>query len=130
MNNCKFRGKTAAGKWVYGYYWKDTDFGIDYIRSDWGSQDTPVLPETVGQFIGRKDKKGNELYDGDIIGLFCNTQIREIKYCSDRLGYFIDIIPSAGTEEGTECLGNVLESAEKLGNIHDNPELLEDNNAK
>ena len=63
-----YRGLTKDGKWVYGWY-----FGIweqAYIL--WGTtNDIPnmieVLPETVGQQIGRKDKSNVEIYERDVI---------------------------------------------------------------
>lgn len=75
-----FRGKRLDnGGWVYGFYVKDLD-GISYIITemlggvticmDCGMQLSGmhrVDPDTVGQYIGLPDIKGNKIYKDDLI---------------------------------------------------------------
>ena len=72
MREIKFRGKRKTdGAWIYGDLvhrafdgcCRMMDIGIKPLAC----YPVEVIPETVGQFIGRHDKHGKEMYEGDTI---------------------------------------------------------------
>jgi len=124
MREIKFRGKTNQGNWIYGDLIHSLNNKV-YIRNK--DIFDEVLPETVGQFIGIKDVEGKEIYEEDIV------QKTSIEY------------DYKGNEHKTEWLGVVKYITPKfiykgvdsfylagtrpfkvIGNIYDNPELLEE----
>ena len=145
MREILFRGKrTDNGKWKCGDLLSPNEFNaiphivyIDYLNEygDIGEISTPVIPETVGQYTGLTDKNDKRIFEGDIV--------KGIAYSVERIGVivWIDEIASFGvryfksqnptTWENSSILrcasmGKTDEfAAEIIGNIHDNPELLE-----
>jgi uncharacterized phage protein (TIGR01671 family) len=126
MRKIEFRGKTLDGRWIYGSL-----FGKRHIAVEIREGEEPVssfgiatyrwvevIPETVGQYTGLKDKNGKEIYEGDIV--LCDRNIND---AFDKTTFLIGI-DEYFRYQGVSKLGNEIsveefEYAEVIGNIHD-----------
>lgn len=136
----EFRGQDEDKNWHFGNYDKDNnEIFYTHIDSEGVHKvSIPIVPETVGQFANYFDKNGQKIYEGDII------QTDEKK----RYFYTTNFYSANGfhfTHEKTisktynRCVGShipqplferdlllKLDHYYVIGNIFDNPELLEE----
>jgi uncharacterized phage protein (TIGR01671 family) len=125
MREILFRGKrTDNVEWVKGFYVciPDTHYimtgKFDSLTNGIiNSEAYKVDPSTVGQFTGLEDKLGTKIFEGDVI---------------DDLGveYIVvfdsDYAQFRGKFDGWNAeISHIASRCEVIGNIHDNPELLE-----
>ena len=76
------------------------------------------------QYTGLKDKNGKEIYEGDIVKVFTSKKWRIGKIIYEYSGFTIDVTNNKELEYGRT---GIIESLiEVIGNIYDNPELLEE----
>ncbi len=114
MREIKFRGKAIGqqikGVWIYGYLADGCT-----IRDPEVEKEYVVDPATIGQFTGLLDKDGKEIYEGDLVNTRYNHIPLHIEWCAKTAGF---------RESGLHPDPDKTILA-VLGNIHDNPELLE-----
>ena len=129
MKEIKYRGKRVDdGKWMYGFYWYVEEHvnpelsKRHAIKSIKNGIDFEVKPETVGQYTGKNDDGGDELYEGDFVQFEYNFETHEgyIEWCETEYVYTV-----VDEKSGLNFyLHEVDDAVTKIGNIHDNPELL------
>ena len=130
MREILFRGKRMDnGDWVYGYYVHIGPVSCQraYIIPEYASSlyVNEVDPSTVGQYTGLKDKNGKRIFDGDIAKVLQGKD-KDIAYVGFENGAFMLYPKTGNIYERTlwEYWYNDWD-VEVVGNITDNPELLE-----
>lgn len=128
----RFRGlsidENSKGKMQYGYLIADGEQAFiinevveaneQYITiGSW----CPVDPKTIGQSTGLKDKNNKEIFEGDILGTQDGLLNGVVEYRTD-LGMLTN---SLIRYNNFERLCNIASDREIIGNIYENPELLE-----
>lgn len=135
----KFRGKRVDnGEWVYGNLIQNKDACFIAEKMQYSHLDYcwdcgkpfddcyKVIPETIGQYTGLKDKNGTEIFEGDILKKDGCWSIR-IEY-EDGTYWIKDLDKTRYNNEIT-CIPISLfdiNTWEVIGNIYENPELLKE----
>ena len=142
MREILFRGKRLqGGEWVEGYFFKSdinkkeresgkatlifTPECDTFITVPECHNSFMVVSDTVGQYTGLKDKNGKRIFEGDVAKVLQGKD-KDIAYVGFENGAFM-LYPKTG---------NIYErplweywyndwDVEVIGNITDNPELLE-----
>jgi len=147
MREIKFRGKTLedrgmlpAGSWIKGGYYVDYCYGgcpegkhyiVTWNSTGLGFVDLiQVDPETVGQYTGIKDKNGKEIWEGDILHHKWHSGYEQIEETVSEVkwrngAFVVDDKKRADWLLSIHSLAEHWASVEIIGNIHDNPDLLE-----
>ena len=134
-----FRGKNKEKNiWFFGWFCgadctDDVEFESELVEKAqiidnkflyWHEVD----PETVGQGTGMNDKHRHEIYDGDILR-FCYPELNipptvgKVYYSTKDGGWMISY---PGKKFGPDVLDEeTAETSEIVGNITDNPELMD-----
>lgn len=124
MREILFRGKRIDnGEWVYGAYMAHDHDGHTIFNQnleDGTLQGFEVIPETVGQYTGLKDNKGKKVFDGDV--LVIDDYLFLIQWEEERGGFRIDYWQFDEQYD----LSEFWPTSVVIGNVHENPELLED----
>ena len=127
MREILFRGKRISnGEWVYGGIVTSPHPNYNHpmvyaICSN--MMDIFVDQDSIGQYTGLTDKNGTKIFEGDIVaipGSKMQGLPAEIRYNLNGATFEISRV---GYSHIT--LWDTKEWCEVIGNIHDNPELLE-----
>ena len=89
-----------------------------------------VIPETIGQYTGLTDKNGKKIFEGDICRFkrFNDIHVGEIVFNVTTASFVMryqSIVGAYGEKATQKMLLSVCDDIEVIGNIHDNPELME-----
>lgn len=125
MREILFRGKTVdSGRWIFGDLSNYGD-GCTTITTtkDFSIIDSAeVIPETVGQYTGLKDKNGlTKIFEGDIVkvyDVYCNeTVVGVVEFCDGSFRIYDTDFTSY--DRWMYC------KVEVIGNVYDDVNLLE-----
>ena len=125
----KFRGRDMSGHWVYGLLTKKKIRNSNKLQFAIATEDCsmgntiPVIESTIGEFTGFKDVDGKEIFEGDIFtmthGYPKNTTF-VVKYCGTA-----SLTTPNNANYRSYTVDHFKNDCKVIGNIHDNPELLE-----
>ena len=135
----EFRGKRRTncsdnGTWIYGYL-QDRNLirAVINVRT---SEICEVYPETIGLFTGIVDKNSRKIFEGDIIEVTDISTGQTVYYGKGAVvledgNFGIHFYEKDKYGDGINLLSGLTykpygSQVEVIGNIHDNPELLEE----
>ena len=138
MREILFRGKRMDdGEWVEGYLVKAVGgecmilpVTTEHCGGAEFSEGYHCGPTTVGQYTGLKDKHGKRIFEGDIMKQKDITHKGEIQIEGEKYlvtsssGCWFGICKKTDYKRSI-FLSELCNIGEVIGNIHDNPELLE-----
>ena len=133
MREVLYRGLAVGGAgWQYGYYFeykcppvwvcsegKEHRTYRHWIGDAEHGMQCPIDKETLGQWTGLLDKNGKRVFEGDIVRDWFGS-IYPVKY-KEKIGAFV----ADGSDMGCGLFWVQGTGYEIIGNIHDNPELVE-----
>ncbi|AHL18715.1 YopX family protein [Listeria monocytogenes] len=146
MREIEFRGKRIDnGEWVYGNLMQFEDSATFIFADERKGASTltyahfiinnmhAIDEKTIGQYTVLKDKNGKKIFEGDIVA-FSEDDFHvfnsQVEYFSEDGYPAFDIkVPSTyyfDSNVFSEVSMSGLYEIEVIGNIHENPELLEE----
>lgn len=118
-------GSPVDSNWVYGGILPGKGDRSIIYQSEPELEKFPVYTDTVGQYTGLIDKNGTRIFEGDIIE-YNGTKHRVVFENRLQTAYFgieMSVMETWGFSNAVPA-----HMMEVIGNIYDNPELLEGEN--
>ena len=123
MREILFRGKRIDnGEWLEGNIIINHDFVaiMSYSGCQYWHDIIEVNSSTIGQFTGLTDKNGVKIFEGDIVEVDHDSL-----YGARGAVFFDKGVFMVNNVSNVLSLYGLLPWCEVIGNIHDNPELVE-----
>lgn len=122
MREILFRGKRVDnGTWAYGDLLHcDDEMEID--SESLGENGGYIIPETVGQYTGLTDKNGKKVFEADIVKFDGYPEFYSY-VCFENFAFMCK--SKVYKQYGYHISNESGHKLEVIGNIFDNPELLE-----
>lgn len=119
MREIIFRGKRKRGDgFVYGDLSRRfSTTRITTLLDGTNYEDVEVIPETVGQYTGLKDKNGTMIFEGDLVR--DHNGIGVVKYSEKDCAFFVSYGNGEAKWFYDYTLSGERESIEVIGNIHE-----------
>ena len=131
MREILFHGKRLDnGEWVEGLMYQISDDTTPFIMlKNKHAESHQVDPATVGQYTGLTDKNGKRIFEGDIVICRQGIEGNHVRVCIE-IGFVEMKFGAFGLHRKQgyyRPFKDWLEDYEYeiIGNIHDNPELME-----
>ena len=126
-----FRGKRKDnGEWIYGslLQWPNGEMEIVVFDGGTTASKYNVIPETVGTYIDRNDKEYKQIFTGDILSLRIGgvDYITVVKWNNGNSKFEATYVGPEGEWIDNGLIVDIgqLSCYPIIGNIHDNPELV------
>ena len=139
MRKILFRGLDHAGKWHEGSLITRIEespvpettapYAVHYIKGqDFEGEEHEVDPETIGQLVSPATKDHPDIWEGDIIEDEDGYRL-EVQFDPYRHAFCLMVRQEGGTVFESLCEGYIdfmfnEGGAKVVGNIHDDPELI------
>ena len=122
MREIEFRGQQInTNQWIYGYLYRNKGLYVicENIRY---AEEEPILLDTIGQYTGLKDKNGKKIYEGDILEWEDGFGIHHDIVVWDEYEWALQY---GQEQKWVRSIFTIYYDAEVIGNVWDNPELID-----